>query len=113
MTWNDSASENLAAIQSFHSVTIDIETDYPQFVSDSVSFGNYSTSRMIKVLVAQSDTDLRTLYGDFLKSIDVQCEVTSNGFDCVDRLEQTKNGFDMVLLDANIDGLSCVKSQER
>ncbi|HJR49393.1 MAG TPA: hypothetical protein VJ799_14630 [Nitrososphaeraceae archaeon] len=52
MTWNDSASENLAAIQSFHSVTIDIETDYPQFVSDSVSFGNYSTSRMIKVLVA-------------------------------------------------------------
>jgi len=105
----ENARKNLAAIQSFHSITIDIDSDYPQFVSDTISLENDPNSRTIRILVAESDADLQTLYTDFFKSIGIDSEVTGNGFDCINNILRGRNDFDMVLLDADIEGLSWVE----
>ncbi len=98
-------------INDFHDAIIDIEDEH----SLQYFYSLINQNRQIKILIAEPESDLRSVYQKYLKEllIDTGFEVVvvENGSKCIEYLSDSKekgSGFDIVILDSHLPDIKCI-----
>jgi DNA-binding response OmpR family regulator len=61
-------------------------------------------SKVIRILIAEPDPDLRTVYARYLKSLPVDVETVTGGGECLEKALLASNGksYDMIIVDTHL-----------
>jgi CheY-like chemotaxis protein len=104
--FKDSEQDIKNNISDLHTFTIDIEnTNHLQSIYNSIT----KQSPIIKILIAESEPDIRYLYREYLNGLGIEVEIVENGNKCIEYLLDSKDKegfFDMVILDSHLRDIS-------
>jgi CheY-like chemotaxis protein len=94
-------------ISASHTITIDIEDEHSLQYSHKL----INKNRQIRILIAESEPDLRDLYNVYLNGLGLEVIVIENGSKCIEYLldSKDKEGFDMVIVDSHLHDINGVE----
>lgn len=64
-----------------------------------------------KILIVDDETDLRLMFRDILESVGYEADEAVDGLNCLEKLEESKKEYDLVLLDLmmpRMDGMEAL-----
>ncbi|MGZ5511336.1 MAG: response regulator [Nitrososphaeraceae archaeon] len=90
-----------------HTLTIDLEEDHlNKQTSDNFSKKNKS----IRVLIAESDTDMGILYTEYFEFIGLEAVIVESGNKCLNYVLQGRDkDFDMIIVDTHLRDISGIE----
>ncbi|MGZ5486308.1 MAG: response regulator [Nitrososphaeraceae archaeon] len=94
-------------ISDCHTLTIDLEEDHlNKQTSDNFSKKNKS----IRVLIAESDTDMGILYTEYFEFIGLEAVIVESGNKCLNYVLQGRDkDFDMIIVDTHLRDISGIE----
>ena len=93
----------LPSIRSCHTKFIELEKEYPMYLSE---VNKKTASFTLRIIIAESNVDMQNLYTDYLGSLGIFVQILENGKKLLEFIENMKNfNFDLIILDTHLSDM--------
>jgi CheY-like chemotaxis protein len=93
-----SAEYHKHLISSYHTKTLMIQESFPFTHETELK----EICRPLRILIAESEPDIRSLYRDYLKVLGFDAAVVENAQECLDAFVTKDGDFDLIMLDKHL-----------
>ncbi|AFU59108.1 hypothetical protein Ngar_c21780 [Candidatus Nitrososphaera gargensis Ga9.2] len=96
-------------ISQSHSLTIDLQQFSKPIIIGNRTRGVYKPkASSIRILVAEPEPDMQTVYKEYLGSLPIDAVIARNGRECLERIltPGSKERFDMIIIDSHLKDIN-------